>query len=114
MGKATITIECIIQASDVAHTMQHGQGNDYYRMYHPSIRRGTYHATWARQRLLSNVSSKHQTWHIPCNIGMYTRDGIYACLRKCIRPLWRDGPIRIRPWVGTMVNYGSLIITSSR
>merc|ERR1711906_65880 len=68
----------------------------------------------ARQRLLSNASSKHRTWHIPCNIGMYTRDGIYACLRKCIRPLWRDGPIRIRPWVGTMVNYGSLIITSSR
>lgn len=92
--KATIVIECIITASDIAHTMQH----------------------WHIYR----VRASSQMGHFRCFIcwshelsSCVCRNGMQGCLKKCGKPGRRVEQTRALLSFGTRVKSASLTFTVS-
>jgi hypothetical protein len=97
--KATLVIEHIIQAADVAMSIAH-MGRD------SSL------ASLASK--LTYCSPRRYFSNILCNIGMFIRNGTGGCLTKCLQPIELVVRRRIHPRVGIGGKFGFLTTTWSR
>lgn len=84
--KATIVIEHLIQASDIAHTMQH------WHIYRVSSTSGRRHDLCRTQSLTIRLALD--------SVGSH-RNGIAGCLRNCTRRILKADLRKIRPTFGT-------------
>ena len=98
--KATIVIEHLIQASDVAHTMQHvSRSFGHFVMFTDAAVCQT-----LAYILFSRVSTS----------GKSMRNGTSVSSMRCLGPTVQADPTRIHPRVGIKASWGSLITTSFR
>ena len=100
--KATIVIEHLIQASDVAHTMQHWDG------------RSPFGNSFARE-LLSN-SLQILTSYLPRLQKLVTqciKHGTNVFFWNCVQPIVLEGSIHVHRKDGIREKFGSLTIISS-
>lgn len=85
--KATIVIEHIIQASDVAHTVSLKMSCEGLTSY-------------ALFQIMYSIKdlTRRTCYSLRCNIGLSTRSGTRSCSKRCTMRGSRGDSRRIQPW----------------